>query len=103
SGGAADLPDLNGPGATADGSVSAFQFDIGTLAPGADAWAGVAFAHDGNPQAGPDVQKWLDTYVAGKSAKALVEEEIAGWAAFQGGLAVPQGLSSDEETLLRQS
>jgi MYXO-CTERM domain-containing protein len=102
-GGAADLPDLAGAAPTADGSVSAYQFDIGTLAPGADAWAGVAFAHDGDPQAGAAVQKWLDTYVAGKGAKALVDEEIAGWAAFQGALTVPKGLSADEETLLRQS
>ena len=102
-GGVTDLPDLNGTAATADGSVSAFQFDIGALAPGAEAWAGVAFAHDGNPEAGPEVQKWLDTYVAGKSAKALVDEEIASWAAFQGALDVPQGLSEGEETLLRQS
>lgn len=102
-GGAADLPDLNGAAPTADGSVSAFQFDIGTLAPGAEAWAGVAFAHDGDPQAGSDVQKWLDAYVAGKSAKTLVDEELASWAAFQGSLTVPAGLSADEETLLRQS
>jgi uncharacterized membrane protein YgcG len=102
-GGAADLPDLDGAAPTADGSVSAFQFDIGTLAPGEGAWAGVAFAHDGNPQAGADVQAWLDAYVAGKSAKALVDEEIAGWAAFQGSLSVPKDLSPDEETLLRQS
>ncbi len=103
SGGGTDLPDLNGAAPTADGSVSAYQFNIGTLAPGADAWVGVAFAHDGDPQAGADVQKWLDTYVAGKSAKALVDEEIAGWAAFQDSLTVPAGLSADEETLLRQS
>jgi len=102
-GGATNLPDLDGAAPTADGSVSAYQFDIGTLAPGADAWAGVAFAHDGDPQAGPAVQAWLDTYVAGKSAKALVDEEIAGWATFQNALTVPAGLSPDEETLLRQS
>jgi MYXO-CTERM domain-containing protein len=102
-GGTTDIPDLAGAAPTADGSVSAYQFDIGTLAPGAEAWAGVAFAHDGDPQAGPAVQKWLDTYVAGKGAKALVDEEIAGWAAFQGSLTVPKGLSADEETLLRQS
>lgn len=103
SGGSADIPDLAGAAPTADGSVSAYQFDIGTLAPGAEAWAGVAFAHDGDPQAGAQVQAWLDTYVAGKGAKALVDEEIAGWAAFQGTLTVPKGLSADEETLLRQS
>jgi MYXO-CTERM domain-containing protein len=102
-GGAADLPDLDGDAPTADGSVSAFQFDIGTLAPGGDAWAGVAFAHDGNPQAGAEVQAWLDAYVAGKSAKALVDDEIASWAAFQSALTVPPTLSADEETLLRQS
>ncbi len=103
SGGVTNLPDLNGTAPTADGSVSAYQFDIGTLAPGADAWVGVAFAHDGNPQAGAEVQAWLDAYVAGKSAKALVDEEIAGWAAFQGSLTVPAGLSQGEETLLRHS
>jgi hypothetical protein len=103
SGGQADLPDLDGDAPTADGSVSAFQLTLGDLAPGAEAWAGVAFAHHGDPFAGPAVQGWLDTYVGSKSAKDLLDAEIAEWAQFQGSLTPPAALSADEETLFRHS
>jgi len=102
-GGATDLPDLNGQAPTADASVSAYQFDIGILSPGEERWVGAAFAHHGDPLAGATVQGWLDAYGAGKDVKTLVNDEIAGWAAFQSALTVPAGLTGDEETLLRQS
>ncbi len=102
-GGTTDLPDLNGPAPTADGAVSAYQWDFGSLAAGEEKWAGVAIAHDGDPFGGASVQQSLDAYVAGQDAHALVDAEIAAWASFQAGLKAPAGLSSGEETLLRQS
>jgi hypothetical protein len=103
-GGTADLPDLMGPGLTADGSVSAYQFDFGDLAPGEERWVGVAFAHHGDPSAGPVVQGWLDGYVGAAGAQALVDAELAGWASFQADtVTAPASLSADEEALLRQS
>jgi GH15 family glucan-1,4-alpha-glucosidase len=103
SGGQADLPDLDGDAPTADGSVSAFQLSLGDLAPGAESWAGVAFAHHGDPFAGATVQGWLDSYVGGKSPKELLAAEIDEWAQFQNSLTPPPGLSPDEETLFRHS
>jgi hypothetical protein len=102
-GGTTDLPDLNGPGTTADDSVSAYQWNVGSLMPGAEAWVGVAFAHSGDPFAGAKVQTWLDAYVGNKGAQQLVNDEIASWAALQASVTVPAGASADEETLLRQS
>jgi GH15 family glucan-1,4-alpha-glucosidase len=102
-GGAADLADLDGEAPTADGSVSAYQFDVGTVPAGGEAWAGVAFAHHGDPFQGAAAQAWLDAYVAGKGPQQIFDAEIAEWAAFQGKLAVPAGASTDEEALFRQS
>jgi hypothetical protein len=102
-GGAQDLPDV--VNATyADGSVGAFQFDLGDIAPGAEKWVGVAFAHHGDPFANQAVQGWLDAYVGAMGAQGLVEAELAGWATFQKDtVKVPAALQTGEETLLRQS
>jgi len=102
-GGTADLPDLNGSAATADGSVSAYQWDLGTLAAGQSETVAVVFAHHGDPLAGAIVQGWLDAYVGASDGAALLANEQAEWASFQGGLAIPAGLGTDEEALLRQS
>ena len=103
-GGTNDLPDLDGEAATADDSVSGFQWDFGDLAAGDEKWAGVAFAHHANPFAGQDAETLLDGYVSGNDAKALVTAEIAAWATFQSSLAVGSwNLSAEEETLARQS
>lgn len=102
-GGTADFPDLNGARATADDSVSGFQFDVGNLAPDADAWVAVVVAHHGDPFADAEVSGWLDAYIGTRSAQQLVTAELAGWAAFQASLVLPGGLSGDEETLVRHS
>jgi hypothetical protein len=102
-GGSADLPDLNGSAATADGSVSAYQWGLGTLAAGQTEEVAVVFAHHGDPLAGAAVQGWLDAYVGANDAAALVAKELAEWATFQGGLDVPAGLPPEDETLLRHS
>src|SRR5262249_28171328 len=39
----------------------------------------------------------------GRGAKAIVDAEVAEWAAFQASLKVPANLSNDEETLFRHS
>lgn len=102
-GGAADLPDFNGMGGAATGWVTAYQYDLGDLDPGESAWVGVAGAHHGDPFADGTVEGWLDAYVAGKGASALVNGEIDGWKALQDGLNTPSGLDAGDETLLRQS
>ena len=100
-GGAASLPDVVGDQPTADGSVSAFESALGDLDAGAEGWFGVAVAHHGDPFGGTTAEGWLDAYVAGRTAKALVDAETAEWSAFQGKLTLPAGSSDDEETLVR--
>jgi hypothetical protein len=102
-GGSANLSDAVNA-SYADASVSAFQYGLGDIDPGAEKWVGVAFAHHGDPFAGSMVQGWLDAYVGGKGAKELVDAEIASWASFQADTVKPPAeLTPDEETLLRQS
>lgn len=102
-GGTADLPDFNGAGGAASGWVTAYQYDLGDLDPGESAWVGVAAAHHGDPFADAAVDGWLDAYVGGKGASALVNGEIDGWKAIQDGLKKPAGLDAGDEALLRQS
>ncbi|MBS1150954.1 MAG: glucosyl hydrolase family protein [Myxococcaceae bacterium] len=102
-GGATDFPDSTGDLGVADDWASAFQFDLGTIAAGAEAWAALTVAHHADPFGGPQVQAWLDAYVAGRTPKQLVDDERAGWSQFQQSLTVPAGLSADEEAVFRQS
>lgn len=102
-GGTTNLQDWTGPASAADDWATAYQFDFGDMAPGAEKWAGVVFAHHGDPFAAPVVKGWLSSYVGTSDAQALVDAEVARWASFQGALKVPSGVSSDEENLLRQS
>lgn len=97
-----DLGD-NPPSAMAvDDAVGAWQFDLGTLAPGEEAWVGVAIAHWGDPFAGDTVAQWLDSWVAGRDAAQIFEDERAGWAAFRDGLTLPT-VDGYESAVLQQS
>jgi GH15 family glucan-1,4-alpha-glucosidase len=102
-GGTSDIPDLAGVAPTGDGSVSAYQFDVGALGAGEERWVGVVFAHHGDPFAAETVRGWLDGWAAGRSAEDVVADEIAGWAAFQGGLTMPPSATAEEARLLRHS
>jgi hypothetical protein len=100
-----DLPDLAGEAPTRDGSVSAFQFDLGDLAAGAEQWVGVVFAHHADPFAANAAQGWLDALLAsaGADAEKLLAAERAEWKAFQEALVVPAGMPPGDETLYRHS
>ncbi len=76
----------------ADDWATGFQFDLGAIAAGAEAWAGFVVGHQGNPFAAAETQAWLDAYVAGRGPKQLLDDERAAWAAFQTGVKVPAGL-----------
>ena len=102
-GGAGDLTDLAGTAPTADGTVTAFQFDTRDLGAGEELWSGVAFAHHGDPLAVKTTQDALSAYVGGRDAKAVVTAELAAWKTYQEARQVPTGLSVDEEALYRQS
>jgi uncharacterized protein (TIGR03382 family) len=102
-GGTADLVDRSGDLGVADDWATAFQFDVGTLQPGADAWVAVVVAHHGDPFAAATVQAWLDAFVGTMSARDVVFAERAAWSTFQQALVLPAGVSPDEEAALRQS
>lgn len=102
-GAVADLPDNAAPANAVDGAVSAFQWDFGDLAPGAEAWAGIAVIHHADPFAAAAAEAKLDAYLAGKGAEALLDAEIAGWAELQNQQVVlPRGASPAEAAMLRQ-
>ncbi|MCA9662273.1 MAG: glycosyl hydrolase [Myxococcales bacterium] len=98
-----DLPDNTPPMNAVDGTVGAYQFDLGDLAPGEAQWVGVAFARHADPFQEETASGWLDAAVGGKGAKAMVDAEIAAWADFQASVVVPDGASADEERLVRHS
>jgi hypothetical protein len=100
-GGSADLPD-NPPSATAvDGAVGAWQFDLGDLAAGEEAWVAVVVAHEGDPFAGTGTLGLVDGWIDGRSAQELVDDEVALWADFQAGVEIPDGSDAMEERLVR--
>lgn len=99
----ADLPDNPTPDVAVTGATGALQFDLGDLQPGQEAWVAVTVVHHGDPFAGAEALGLADGWIAGRDAQALVEDELAEWADFQGALTVPAGQSADEEVLTRQS
>ncbi len=102
-GGTEDLADVTGTTAAGTGWAHAFQFTGQELAPGGELWVGIVVAHDPDPFAGGAVKAALDGYVNGRGAKALLDAEVAHWAEVQSKLKLPEGLSADEEALLRHS
>jgi hypothetical protein len=100
---AGELSSRTGDFGVGDDWASAFQFDMGDLAPGQEAWAAVVVAHHGNPFGGAEVRGWLDGWVRGRTAGAVVDDERTLWERFQRSLRVPAGLSLDESAVVRQS
>ena len=98
-----DFPAVVGSLGTQTDWVTGLQFNLGDLAAGAQQCVGSVSVHHGNPFGDAEATAWLDAYVGTQSARQLVDAELAAWAAFQQSLTVPPGLSSDEQTVLRQS
>ena len=102
-GGFDDLPDNPPPATAVDGAVGAWQFDLGDIAPDAEAWAAVVVAHHGDPFASTAALSLVDAYVDDRGAQAIVEDELAGWDDFQSSLTIPADADALEEQLIRQS
>ena len=98
-----DFTAVSGNLGVADDWVSGLQFDLGSLAPGAEQCVGSVSAHHGDPFADATVAAWLESYVGTSSARALLDAELASWSSFQQGLHLPATLSTDEEATARQS
>ncbi|MCE9671664.1 glycoside hydrolase family 15 protein [Myxococcus stipitatus] len=103
-GGGQDLQDFTAAPSAANGWATAYQFNLGDIAAGAEKWAGVAFVHTGNPDGVAEARQWLVDYAGTSDAKTLVDAEVARWAAFQTDtVKVPAGVAEREEQLVRQS
>lgn len=81
--------------------ASGFQYDIGTLAPGASATFGVVLAYHpfGDINA---LDAMTAAYLKGKAPAELAAAEHAQWAAWLAAAKLPAGLSTDEQKLYRQ-
>ncbi|MFY2561089.1 glycoside hydrolase family 15 protein [Corallococcus terminator] len=103
-GGQQDLQEFTAQPSAGTGWASAYQFNLGDIAAGAEKWAGVAFVHFGDPGGTATARQWLSDYVGALDAKALVEAEVSRWAAFQTDtVKVPAGVTQSEESLVRHS
>jgi GH15 family glucan-1,4-alpha-glucosidase len=99
--GTTDFPNLSGEAAVHDGTVTGFQWNLGTIPAGGKQWVGVAFAHHGDPFASKAVEGWLDGYAKGRGAEELVSAERDEWNVFQSKLNVPPMLTATEESIYR--
>ncbi len=87
---------------TQDDSVSGFEWALPTLAPGAEAWGGVAIlslpaGDDATAGAAIDA---LRAWVAGRGAAELVADGGTEWAAWLAKATRPAGLTADEQAVL---
>lgn len=97
------LPARNGDLGVATDWASALQFDLGTLQANQEQCVGLVAAHHGDPFAQPELTTALDTFVNSRTAKQVLDAELADWAVFQASLHVPAGLTDDEAAVTRQS
>ncbi len=79
---------------------NAEQKDLGSLAPGASAWWGVAILFDGDGTASTTASNW-STFLAGRTADKLHDDLLAEFDAYRG--TPPAGLTDAETKVWRQS
>ena len=97
---AGDLGDNAGTTGATNDAVAGFQTSLGTLAPGASAYAGwfTVLAKDALAQ---DAVDRVRTFVAGRTAEKLFTDEVAAWGAWV--TAPPAGATPLEAALARQA
>lgn len=100
---AGNLPARTGDLGVANDWASALQFDLGTLQPNDEQCVGLVAAHHGDPFAQAELAAAFDAFVNGRTAKQVLDAELADWAALQASLHVPATLTDDEAAVTRQS
>jgi len=95
-----DLADDSGSGITND-AVSGLQWSLSGLAPGAEAWVGVAFGYHpfGNDA---EIAGKIDDWLASRDVTTLVSDEEGRWAGWHNTTVLPAGMSADEAALYQQ-
>ncbi|MFY0530945.1 hypothetical protein [Nannocystis pusilla] len=102
--GLADLPDNPPPPNAVDNATTAFQWNVGDLAPGAEKWVGIAAIHRGDPFAGAEAETSLDAWIDGVGPQLLLARERGVWADLhQDQSKLPDGLAAIEVPMLRQA
>ena len=79
---------------------NAEQQDLGSIAPGASAWWGVAVLFDGDGAAAATATKW-STFLAGRTADKLHDDLLAEFDTYRG--TPPAGLTDAETKVWRQA
>ena len=79
---------------------NAEQKDLGTIAPGASAWWGVAILFDADGNASGAAANWA-TFLNGRTADKLHDDLLAEWVTYRA--APPAGLSDAETKVWRQA
>ncbi|CAN5277860.1 hypothetical protein BH09MYX1_BH09MYX1_02850 [soil metagenome] len=97
--GGQNLSDDSGNGSK-DDQVPGFQQSLGDIAINATVYAGFYSVIALDADAEPAVDR-VRTFIASRTPKQLVDDEVAGWAAWR--TAAPSGLSADETSLFAQS
>jgi GH15 family glucan-1,4-alpha-glucosidase len=77
-----------------------FQWDLGTLAPGASATRGVVLSWEAD---GSALAKRLASFVSARSAEEILAAERADWDIWHAKESLPPSLSAEEAALYRQS
>ncbi|MDC0671903.1 glycoside hydrolase family 15 protein [Nannocystis radixulma] len=98
-----DLPDNAAPANAVDDAITAFQWDVGTIMPGAEAWVGIAAIHRGDPFAGAEAETMLDAWIDGVGPQVMLARERNVWADIHAATKLPDGLSAPEVPMLRQA
>jgi len=80
--------------------VNAFQKNLGTLAPGATAWWGVAVLFDGGGDSAGAASAW-STFLAARTPDQLYADVLSEWDSYR--TAPPAGLSATETATWRQA
>jgi len=99
----ADLSAATGEQPVADDSVAYYQWALPDLAPGAAVSVGFVMGHHGDPFAADAVATDLGDWIDGRTAAAVLADEVTAWDTFQSSLTLPSNLSPAEEALYRQS
>ena len=95
-----DLADDSGSGVETD-AVSGLQWSLSGLAPGAEAWVGVAFGYHpfGNDV---EIAGTITGWLAGRDVATLLSDEEARWDTWHEATVLPAGMSADESALYSQ-
>ncbi len=100
---AGPLPAASGLPNSGTGQAGAFEWTIGEIPAGESRHVMIFVTHDPNPDFVAGRTAAAGSFIGGREVATLLEDERETWAEFIDPLAVPDGLSADEQALWRHS